>query len=65
MTALAHTSRVSQVLQLMPRGILAALDAWSYRVALKHAEQRRQLITARQARAAAVIAQYKLEPIKD
>ena len=62
---LVHPGRISQVLHLLPQRVLTALDAWSYRVARKHAERRNRLMTARQARAAAVIAQYKLKPMGD
>lgn len=41
MTTLVRTSWVTQVLRLVPSRVLAALDAWSYSVALKRAEQRR------------------------
>ena len=62
MTTMARPSLVSQLLHLMPQRLIAALDAWSYGVAKRRAERRRRIYTARQERAAAVIAQYKLEP---
>lgn len=65
MTTLARTHWLTQVLHLMPQRVLAALDAWSYRVARRRAERRRLAMSARQARAAAVIAQYKLQPWRD
>ena len=62
MTTLARPTLLSQVLHLMPHRLIAALDAWSYGVAKRRAERRRRITSARQARAAAVIAQYKFEP---
>lgn len=41
MTKAVRTSWLTKVLGLVPAPVLAALDAWSYRVALKHAERRR------------------------
>ncbi len=61
MTTMARPSMISQVLHLMPQRLVAALDAWSYGVAKRRAERRRRIFSARQERAAAVIAQY-LEP---
>ena len=61
MTTLAHTSWITQILSLVPSRVLTALDAWSYRVALKHAERRRRAISARKARAATVVAQYQFK----
>jgi hypothetical protein len=60
MTTMVHPSMLSQVLRLIPSRVLTALDAWSYRVALKRAERRRIASTARKNRAAAIIAQYTL-----
>lgn len=65
MTTFVQTSWVTQVLRLMPSRVLTALDAWSYRVALKRAERRRLAESARKGRAAAIIAQYKLKPWRD
>jgi hypothetical protein len=65
MTTLVQTSLLSQVLSRMPSRLLRALDAWSHRVALRRAERRRLAQSARQGRAAAVIAQYKLRPWRD
>lgn len=65
MATLARTSLLTQVLHLMPERLHAALDAWSYGVARRRAERRRLAYSARQARAAAVIAQYKLKPWRD
>lgn len=57
MTTRVHTSRVSRVLGLVPARVLAALDAWSYRVALRRAERRRLGTTARRAGTATIVAQ--------
>jgi hypothetical protein len=38
---LAQPRLLPQLLGLMPKRLLAALDAWSYRLARKRAEQRR------------------------
>jgi hypothetical protein len=65
MATLARPHFMTQVLRLMPERLLTALDAWSYRVARRRAERRRLAISARQARAAAVAAQYKLQPWRD
>jgi hypothetical protein len=65
MTTLARTHWLTQVLRLMPDRLIKVLDAWSYRVARRHAERRRLAMSARQARASAVIAQYKLQPWRD
>lgn len=65
MATIARTHWLTQVLRLMPGRLLSALDAWSYRVARRRAERRRLAISARQARAAAVVAQYKLQPWRD
>jgi hypothetical protein len=65
MTTLARPHLMAQVLRLMPDRLLRALDAWSYRVARRRAERRRLAISARQARAAAGVAQYKLQPWRD
>ena len=56
---------LSQALSLVPPRILKALDAWSYRVALRRAERRRLAESARRGKAAAIIAQYKLKPWRD
>lgn len=39
---LAHPRVLPQLLRLLPRRLLQALDAWSYRLARRHAEQRRR-----------------------
>lgn len=65
MATLVHTSWLTQVLRLVPSRVLTALDAWSYRIALKRAERRRLASNARKARAVAVIEQYKLKPWRD
>lgn len=54
---------VTRVLRLVPSRVLAALDAWSYRVALERAAQRRIAATRQPGTLAA--AQYKLEPLGD
>ena len=41
MVAVAHVSWLTQVLRLIPPPLLKALDAWSYRLALKRAAKRR------------------------
>lgn len=41
MTALAQTSLLTPVLRRLPSRLLAALDAWSYRIAQKRAQRRR------------------------
>jgi hypothetical protein len=65
MNTLTRPNLLIQVLHLLPSGVLTALDAWSYGVALKRAERRRLVSNARQSKAAAVIAQYKLPPSRD
>ena len=42
MTAPARTSFVSRALRRLPARLLAALDAWSYRVAQRRAQMRRE-----------------------
>jgi hypothetical protein len=64
MTTMVHPTMLSQLLRLVPSRVLSALDAWSYRVALKRAERRRLAATARKTKAAAVIAQHQL-PLTD
>ncbi len=39
---LARSRLLPQVLRLLPKWLLAMLDAWSWRVAQAHAERRRQ-----------------------
>ncbi len=41
MGTLAHTSRLSLALRLLPRAWLASLDAWSLRQANRQLEKRR------------------------
>ncbi|HXE48701.1 MAG TPA: hypothetical protein VN663_10040 [Ramlibacter sp.] len=60
MNTLARTNLLIQVLHLLPSRVRKALDAWSYRVARKHAERRRLATSARKNRTAAVMEQYKL-----
>jgi hypothetical protein len=62
MNTLVQTRRsnlLAQVLRHLPARLLRALDAWSYRVALRRAERRRLAEKARKGRAAAILAQYK------
>ena len=42
MAAVAQTSWLTPVLRRLPSPWIAALDAWSYRIAQKRAERRRQ-----------------------
>lgn len=42
MAAVAQTSLLTPVLRRLPSRWIAALDAWSYRIAQKRAERRRQ-----------------------
>jgi hypothetical protein len=65
MNTLARPNLLIQVLHLMPSRVITALDAWSYRVALKRAERRHFASSARKARAAAVIRQCKPQPLSD
>jgi hypothetical protein len=62
MAALAHRSWLTQVLRLMPTGLHAALDAWSYRIAQNRAQQRR---LAALPRTPAATIDYKLRPWRD
>lgn len=43
MVATASTPLVSQMLHLLPNRLIAALDAWSHRVAQRRAQARRSL----------------------
>ena len=65
MTTIARTHWLTQVLRLIPDRLRTALDAWSYDVARRRAERRRLAMSVRQARAAAVVAHYKLQPWRD
>lgn len=40
--ALAQTTLLTPVLRRLPSPLLAALDAWSYRIAQKRAQRRRE-----------------------
>lgn len=42
MTALARTTWLTPVLRRLPAPLLARLDAWSYRIARRRAQQRRE-----------------------
>lgn len=42
MTTPVHTSLLTPVLRWLPHRLLAALDGWSYRIAQRRAEQRRE-----------------------
>ena len=41
--SLAQHRLLPQLLRLLPRRLLAKLDAWSYRIAQERAERRRRL----------------------
>ena len=62
MAALAPRSWLTLALGLMPTQLHKALDAWSYRIAQKRAQQRR---LAAQPRTAAAPIDYKLRPWRD
>jgi hypothetical protein len=62
MVAHAPRSWLTQALGLMPTRLLKALDAWSYRIAQKRAQQRR---LAAQPRTQAAAVEYKLKPWRD
>lgn len=62
MAAFAQRNWLTQVLRLMPTQLHKALDAWSYGVAQKRAQQRR---LAAQPRPAATPIAYKLKPWRD
>jgi len=62
MTALVHHNRLGQLLQRLPANWLAALDAWSLRVAQRQMEKRRQ--AAQPQRPPAPIP-YQLRPWRD
>jgi hypothetical protein len=40
--ALAQTTLLTRVLRHLPSRLIAALDAWSYRIAQKRAQRRRE-----------------------
>ena len=42
MPAVVRTSWLTSVLQRLPAPLLAKLDAWSYRVAMRRAQKRRE-----------------------
>ena len=63
MSALALTSRLGQVLHLLPARWIAALDAWSYRVAQRNMERRK--LAAQPPRPAEPPIAYKLKPWRD
>lgn len=66
MAMLARTTWLSQILRLMPSRVLKALDAWSYRVALKRAERRRIAATVRKpGPRLPAMPQYELRPRSD
>jgi hypothetical protein len=62
MSTLAHSSWLAPLLRRLPASWLAALDAWSYGVALQQRERR--LRSAQRPRPGAPI-QYKLRPWRD
>jgi len=43
MTTLAQSSLLTPVLRRLPSRLRAALDAWSYRIAQKRAQRRREV----------------------
>ena len=51
MNTMVQGSWVAQVLRHLPAPLVKVLDAWSYRVARKRAQQRQQKWLARQAAA--------------
>jgi hypothetical protein len=62
MSSVAHASWLSQALGRLPPSWLAALDAWSYRVARNRLERRR---LAAQPRRPAQPIDYQLKPWRD
>ncbi len=62
MAAGTHVVVLSQVLRLVPSPVLAALDAWSYGLALRRAARRRQAANPRLQPAPI---RYKLNPWRD
>ena len=42
MAAVVHTSWLTPLLRRLPRRLLAQLDNWSHRVAMRRAQQRRE-----------------------
>jgi hypothetical protein len=46
-----HSTLLGQVLRVLPRPLLGALDAWSHRIAQRRARQRQQRWLARKAAA--------------
>lgn len=61
MGTIAHSGWMVHVLHRLPQSWIAALDAWSYRVAVKRRERRR--LASLRSRLAPV--QYKLRPWRD
>lgn len=64
MSSLAHTGWLTQALQLMPARLHAALDSWSYKVALQRAARRRQLAQPAAPQSGSLV-EYKLRPWRD
>ena len=62
MTAAVHISWFAGVVRLLPASLRKALDAWSYRIAMEHAERRRN---AGKAPAAPAPIDYKVRPWRD
>lgn len=60
MSSITRTIWLSRVLRLLSPRLLAALDAWSYRIALRRAEQRRLAAGSRQP--VPTLAQPSLKP---
>lgn len=65
MTAAARVSWFAGVVRLMPASLRDALDAWSYRIALEHAERRRNAGTAARTPVAPPPTDYKVRPWRD
>jgi hypothetical protein len=64
MVTMVQTSLLRQVLRLMPARVITMLDAWSYRVARKHAERRRLAASGQKTGPWAAI-HYKLKLWRD
>lgn len=65
MTAAVHISWLSGVVRLLPATLRNALDAWSYRIAMEHAERRRNAGKVQVAAAAPAPIDYKVRPWRD
>lgn len=49
MAPVLHPSRVAQVVRFLPAALVKVLDAWSYRMARRRAQQRQRQWLARKA----------------